>query len=335
MKIKFKELIKVLILIIAWCILLCIPLTASAQQYNCSQGVHNYEVVTKKATENEDGLTTYTCRICGFSFNRVLPATGHTWGTWVMDKQPTCTSPGHRYRSCTRHANDQHRQQESIPALGHQYKETVTEPTCVEEGYKTYTCERCGDSYTEGYLPASHQYTETAVTEPDCTHAGEKTFTCEVCGDTYTEPYGEALGHQYKEEVVKGPDCENEGKKQFTCEVCGDTYTESIPALGHSFGEWIIDKKATTKEAGYRYKVCDYDENHVVEEVIPKLLETVSTSSSKDSDTFPNHMDIILLSAIAAAAAVFCIVISGDLHVIRWERKKNITYNDWLKMHRS
>ena len=34
-------------------------------------------------------------------------------------------------------------------AEGHDYVPAVTEPTCTEDGYITYTCSRCEDSYTE------------------------------------------------------------------------------------------------------------------------------------------------------------------------------------------
>ena len=37
-----------------------------------------------------------------------------------------------------------------VPALGHDYKGEVTkEPTVDAEGKMTYTCSRCGDTYTE------------------------------------------------------------------------------------------------------------------------------------------------------------------------------------------
>ena len=38
-------------------------------------------------------------------------------------------------------------------ALGHSYTAVVTEPTCTEDGYTTYTCD-CGDSYTDNGVPA-------------------------------------------------------------------------------------------------------------------------------------------------------------------------------------
>ena len=154
----------------------------------------------------------------------------------------------------------------------HNYVGEVTkEPTCTEEGEKTYTCE-CGDTYTEK-IPArghnykdgectncgdkdpnyhTHKYVESITKEPTCTEEGEKTYTCD-CGDTYTEKIP-AKGHNYKdgectdcgekdpdhvhdytESITKEPTCIEDGEKTYTC-VCGDSYTEIIPATGnHSY----------------------------------------------------------------------------------------------------
>lgn len=74
-----------------------------------------------------------------------------------------------------------------------------------------------------------HEYDDGVVTkEPTCTEEGEKTFTCSLCEETRTESVPKTE-HTYKEEVTKEPTFEEEGEKTFTCEVCGDQYTESIP----------------------------------------------------------------------------------------------------------
>ena len=39
-----------------------------------------------------------------------------------------------------------------VPALGHDYQDTVTEPTYKTQGYTTHTCSRCGDSYVDSYV---------------------------------------------------------------------------------------------------------------------------------------------------------------------------------------
>ena len=70
----------------------------------------------------------------------------------------------------------------------HDYAVTVTAPTCTEKGYTTHTC-ACGDSYVDTYVDAlGHAWDEGKVTKP-ATEAedGVKTFTCTRCGETKTE----------------------------------------------------------------------------------------------------------------------------------------------------
>lgn len=42
----------------------------------------------------------------------------------------------------------------------HQFVQEVTPPTCTEEGYTTYTCDKCGYTYTDDYVPAAHTWGE-------------------------------------------------------------------------------------------------------------------------------------------------------------------------------
>ena len=80
----------------------------------------------------------------------------------------------------------------------HDYQAVVTEPTCTDAGYTTYTCSGCEDSYITDTIPATgHTYDEgTVTTEPTCSDDGIMTYTCTVCGDTYTEVI-EATGHTW------------------------------------------------------------------------------------------------------------------------------------------
>ena len=70
----------------------------------------------------------------------------------------------------------------------HNYKATVTAPTCTAKGYTTHTC-ACGDSYVDTYVDAlGHAWDNGKVTkEPTETETGVKTFTCTRCGETKTE----------------------------------------------------------------------------------------------------------------------------------------------------
>ncbi len=70
----------------------------------------------------------------------------------------------------------------------HSYKAVVTAPTCTAKGYTTHTC-ACGDSYVDTYTDAlGHAWDNGKVTKPATeTEDGVKTFTCTRCGETKTE----------------------------------------------------------------------------------------------------------------------------------------------------
>lgn len=74
-----------------------------------------------------------------------------------------------------------------------------------------------------------HEYDNGVITkEPTCIEEGEKTFTCSLCEKTKTESIAKKT-HTYAEEITKDATFEAEGEKTFICKDCGDTYTESIP----------------------------------------------------------------------------------------------------------
>ena len=44
-------------------------------------------IVVKSATCDEDGVKLYTCSSCGDTKTEVIPATGHTYGEWVLEDE--------------------------------------------------------------------------------------------------------------------------------------------------------------------------------------------------------------------------------------------------------
>ena len=153
----------------------------------------------------------------------------------------------------------------------------VTDPTCTEQGYTTYTC-ACGYVYKDTYVDANgHSYDNGVITtQPTCTDVGVKTFTCAACGDTYTEEVA-ANGHK--------PGAAANCTDAQTCTVCG---TELTAALGHTPGTPVI-----TDEVLPTYKT---DGSHV---------STVNCSVcgeklSSESVTIPK---VVQLNAYAASAA--------------------------------
>ncbi|MCD8099064.1 MAG: hypothetical protein LUE06_00590, partial [Oscillospiraceae bacterium] len=240
--------------------------TAAFSCKNCSDTQTVSCTVTSEttaATCTEDGEAVYTAT-CTFNSKTytdtktvTIEATGHTAGEAVKENEvaATCTEDG-SYDSvvyCSVCGEELSRETVTVPATGHSYEAVVTEPTCTEGGYTTYTCSVCGDSYVADETEATgHTWDEGVVTkEATCTEDGVMTYTCTVCGETKTEAI-EATGHSY-EAVVTAPTCTEKGYTTYTCTVCGDSYTtDETEATGHTAGETVTENEvaATCTEDG-------------------------------------------------------------------------------------
>jgi len=86
-------------------------------------------------TCTEKGYTVMLCK-CGDSYQTdIKNAPGHTWGAWVVTKEPAIGVCGEKKRSCQ---NCDAFEREIIPELEehkHAYKDEVIAPTCIEKGY--------------------------------------------------------------------------------------------------------------------------------------------------------------------------------------------------------
>ena len=149
---------------------------------------HDYkEKITKKATCEADGTATYTCTVCGDTYDDVIKATGHDFSITKVTKEATCVDDGIRTLYCSACGTSK---EENIPATGeHTYKDTIVPGTCKDLGYTLHECTVCGDSYKDTYTPmGDHTWDEGVVTkEATTTETGIKTYTCTVCGETKTE----------------------------------------------------------------------------------------------------------------------------------------------------
>lgn len=210
-------------------------------------------VITKEATETEEGVKTYTCKTCGETKTEKIPATSHHWDQGTITKKVTCTENGEKTYYCT-DADCNKTYVETIPATGHSWDDgKVTEAaTCKKEGIKTYTCKNCGETKTESIPKTEHQWDNGKVTkEATCKEEGSKTYTCSICGDTKTEVIPKK-DHTWDEgKVTKKATCTEDGLKVYTCKSCGETKEEALKATGHQHTELRNEKKATCTEEGY------------------------------------------------------------------------------------
>ena len=59
------------------------------------------EKSTTEPTCTANGVTTFTCIVCGKTKTRSIKATGHSYGEYVVVKEPTSTEKGLKSKTCS------------------------------------------------------------------------------------------------------------------------------------------------------------------------------------------------------------------------------------------
>ena len=172
-------------------------------------GQHFWEwIVDKEPTCSDTGLKHEECTVCHAKRNEgtSVPSTGeHTWVyqgfSWFVNEQTgrkaaqadfTCSVCDHKCGVF----------------VDNQYLEiTVTEPTCMDQGYTTYTAvvdetrsldgQKHSDSCKEEYtpvMPDNHTLVHKAEDKGTCIKEGTREYwTCSVCGKLFSDENGKNL----------------------------------------------------------------------------------------------------------------------------------------------
>lgn len=107
------------------------------------------------------------------------------------------------------------------------YVGEVVAPNCIENGYTTYICSHCGESYRTDFTERTneHKYIGEVTIQPTCTSTGVKTYTCS-CGDSYTVDIPKSE-HIYSTKNIKAT-TSNNGSITTSCDVCGDIKSNQV-----------------------------------------------------------------------------------------------------------
>jgi len=195
---------------------------------------------------SEDYSTVTVKAVCARDDSHVLEETALV--KEEISEQPDCTKTGLRILT----AEFEHEVfkpqtlKQEVPALGHDFGEW--EEKSDETGhYRIRQCARCDETQ------------RLEIADEDCEHNDLTTIqrvdpTCTT--DGYEEYYQCNFCHQY---VVK------EGDEKITLtEENIDDYIQklTIPALGHDYGEWVVEAEPACTKNGLERRVCSRDSSH-------------------------------------------------------------------------
>mgnify|MGYP001175049674 CR=1 FL=1 len=179
--------------------------------------------------------------------------------------------------------------------LGHDFKNGTWQSDGDHHWKK---CFRCNVTNEENKAP--HNWGAGVIkTQPTCTEDGVKTYTCSVCSATRTETV-RATGHNWSDAWMHDDthhwhDCKNgctekdsygphsggtaNCTEQAVCASCGTAYGNLDPN-GHDWGAWAVTTPATTSAAGVETRVCKRNATHTETRDIPKLTPAPSGGGS-------------------------------------------------------
>ena len=231
---------------------------------------HSYEITVFAPDCTQGGYTVYCCDICQDRYETdFTPPAGHSYTAFVND--PTCTEAGSTLYLCEQ-CGDSYTA-DPTPASGHRWDigQITLELAVGTEGEKNYTCINCGEIRTES-IPA---LPDQPVEEP-CRHASTKVVNfkdatctaegytgdkvCNICGETVEK--GSVIRVKAHTEVIDkaaSATCTADGKTEGKhCSVCQSVLVEqeTIPATGHSWGQWTLTKPATSETEGEETRAC-------------------------------------------------------------------------------
>lgn len=188
--------------------------------------------VTQSQTADLPEITTYTCKDCGYSYTKeTKPALGHThkYGTPVADytsgeafvegkdytHTATCTGEG----TCS--------QPTKTDKCTFDNGVETKAATCTEPGVKTFTCTKCGGTYTVAIPATDHNWGDWKHVEGT---EGADAQHSRVCANDAS--HTETKACDFTAKVTQEATLDQAEITTYTCKDCGYSYTkETAPAL--------------------------------------------------------------------------------------------------------
>ena len=219
------------------------------------------------------------------------PSHVHDFSAIKEDKKPTCEAVGYTIYVCSCGET----KLETIDALHHSFGAgKLIAPTCDKEGYTVCKCSVCGfEERTDNKEALGHSYKITETVTVTCEEDGYVESQCERCKDIKRENVVKATGHTWVKGETYDPACDKEGYTEYTCSNNGcdeKKEDDKIPALGHSFGEWLIVTEPEAGKVGKEERECSVCEETKIRDCVLDILTDKGINTSADNEC--NHFII-------------------------------------------
>ena len=241
---------------------------------------HTWGTATYTWTQTETGYTCTAKRVCKNDSAHVENET--VTGDYSVITEPTCLAAGlGRYQVSFKAdwAKDASKDV-SIPALGHDWGKW----TSNGDGTHTHVCKR------------DKAHTETVSCSGGTATCTEKA-TCAGCGGKYGEK--DSDNHTGKKEWTT---TKTTHEQKWSC--CGEVV---VAKESHTFGKWVITKKATFRKDGEKTRTCE------VCEYVEKATIQATGSPAKTGDD----------SHIGMWAGILCVSLAGIIVLVVLYKKKH------------
>lgn len=269
---------------------------------------------------NEDDgncTTAVTCKVCG---DVVTQAKSHNFsgtllsdqnGHWYECQNEGCNQTSAKEAHVSSGAATENKAETCTvcgytinPPLNHEHARNLRSvgavaATCTTEGHKAYYRCSCGMLFSDA--AAQHETTVAEITIPATGHSyGTPAYTwsednltctavrtCEICRDQESETETAVT------QVTPKDGCKSPETTLYTVTFAGSAFAAQTKAVvtkeadAHTPSEWIVDKKATTAEAGSRHQECTECGTVLKTETIAKLTDSkanINPSGKNDAD---------------------------------------------------
>ena len=210
---------------------------------------HNYSGRILVAADcTHQGITLYTCRDCGRTYQQQTEALGHYYSTADQVK-PSCTESGSVDGECTRCGLHN---KKTLPATGHSIESYTQQdaPSCESEGSEIGFCTECQQWFERAIPKIAHTPGDFVGSGEFCGDRELGSAACTVCGQTaYSVEHALDITTQL-------PTCTEGGSITTSCANCAYSTSTPLAAGGHTPGQWEVTQEATCTAEGVKVRKC-------------------------------------------------------------------------------